>query len=137
MFRWLGKLRGNTGAAPLTGAPAVRRQKTYSAQSGFAYQYFYQGRRSVHRQGAPCTEYVFEVTADRRNTVPVSVFLPEASLAAWIDEHRRDLTAAERYGLAKLALFQAFDERPGPSHLSHPVELRTADVQAIAATLDL
>lgn len=137
MFGWLGKLRGKAGAAPLTGAPAVRRQKTYSAQSGYAYQYFYQGRRSIDLRGAPCTEYVFDVTADRRTAFPVSVFLPEASLADWIGEHRRDLTNAERYALAKLALFEAFDERTGPSHLSDPVELRTADVQAIAETLDL
>ena len=30
---------------PLTGAPAVRRLKSYSAQSGYVYQYFYEGQR--------------------------------------------------------------------------------------------
>jgi hypothetical protein len=59
------------------------------------------------------------------------------SVAAASAEHGRNLATAERDGLAKLALFQAFDERPGPSQLSEPAELRAADVQAIAQVLDL
>ena len=137
MFRWLRRWRGRTTGAPLTGAPSVRRQKNYSAQSGYVYQYFYEGHRTAERHGEPCTEYVFEVSADRRSGFRVSIFLPEASLSAWVAEHQRDLTAAERYGLVKLALFQAFDERPSPPDLAAPVELRTADVMAIAETLDL
>jgi len=41
MLNWLRKKK----EAPLTGAPAVRRQKTYSAESGYVYQYFYEGQR--------------------------------------------------------------------------------------------
>lgn len=137
MFQWLGKWRSRTAGAPLTGGPAVRRQKTYSASSGYVYQYFYEGHRTVKRHGAPCTEYVFDVTAGGGGRRKVSVFLPETAVAAWVAQHQRDLTAAERYGLAKLALFQAFDERPKPPDLAAPVELRTADVLAIAEALDL
>jgi hypothetical protein len=36
---------------PLTGAPAVRRLKSYSAQSGYVYQYFYEGQRPFHSGG--------------------------------------------------------------------------------------
>jgi hypothetical protein len=43
---------------PLSGAPAIRRMKTYSAQSGYVYQYFYEVQR-------PGTEFVFSVSADR------------------------------------------------------------------------
>ena len=45
MFDWLRKKKD----APLTGAPAVRRQKTYSAESGYVYQYFYEGQRPAAR----------------------------------------------------------------------------------------
>ncbi len=58
---------------PLRGAPAVRRQKAYSAQSGYVYQYYYQGQRPSSPE--PGTEYVFDVSSDRRTSRPVSVFV--------------------------------------------------------------
>jgi len=51
--------------APLTGAPAVRRQKTYSAESGYVYQYYYEGQRPASRDGSSGIEFVFNVSADR------------------------------------------------------------------------
>ena len=35
---------------PLAGAPPVRRLKTYSARSGYVYQYRYQGSRPSSRR---------------------------------------------------------------------------------------
>ena len=64
---------------PLTGAPSVRRQKTYSAQSGYVYQYFYEGMRP-HGRG---TEFVFTVSADRKTSHPVSVRIEDAALGQW------------------------------------------------------
>src|SRR4249920_1778924 len=94
--------------APLTGAPAVRRQKTYSAESGYVYQYFYEGQRSAVRDGAGGTQYVFNVSADRKSSLPVSVFVSDAALESWQIQHARPLLSNERYAVAKLALFQAF-----------------------------
>ncbi len=118
---------------PLTGAPQIRRQKTYSAQSGYVYQYYYTG----HRPFPEGTEYVFEVSADRKQFFPVSVFLPAISLEPWQQTHGRELITAERYAIAKLSLFHAFDERPQPSLMRQHVHVRAADVEGVLATLGL
>ena len=68
--------------APLTGAPAVRRMKSYSAQSGYVYQYFYEGQRPFRSGGESGIEYVFTVSADRKTFHPVSVLVGEAALRA-------------------------------------------------------
>jgi hypothetical protein len=131
MFEWVRKL-GRTTAVPLTGAPAVRRLKSYSAASGYVYQYFYTG----HRPAAHGTEYVFAVSSGREDDVPVSVFLGEAALDSWQREHARDLSPTEQYAIAKMALFRAFDERSGPAAMRQPVDVGDADVASIAESLD-
>ena len=119
--------------APLTGAPAVRRQKTYSAQSGYVYQYYYEG----HRAAQEGTEYVFDISADRKTSAPASVFVQDEAVQSWEDRHGRELSAAERYAIAKMALFQAFDERAHPGLMRQDIRVRIADVDAILATLDI
>ena len=132
MFDWFRKKD-----APLTGAPVVRRQKTYSAESGYVYQYFYEGQRPAKRDGAAGTQYVFNVSADRKSSFPVSVFVSEESLENWQREHARQLSSTERYAVAKMALFQAFDQRESPAALSDEVRVRPADVDHFLATLDI
>jgi hypothetical protein len=120
-------------AAPLSGAPAVRRQKSYSAQSGYVYQYFYDGMRRL----ASGTEFVFTFSADRRTSHAVSVVVGDAAIAAWEQEHARTLSGNERYAIAKMALFQAFDERTTPELMKRDVQVRAADVAGILETLGL
>lgn len=90
----------------------VRRLKTYAGTQGYVYQYYFVGQRAALAEDAeaPATEFVFDVTSDRKLTYAVSVFLPDASVAAWTAAHRRSLTEAEQYAAAKLRLFRAFDE---------------------------
>jgi hypothetical protein len=90
----------------------VRRLKTYAGAQGYAYQYYFVGQRAAlaNDPEAPATEFVFDVTSDRKVTYAVSVFLPEKSVAAWAGAHGRPLTEAEQYAAAKLRLFRAFDE---------------------------
>jgi hypothetical protein len=109
--------------------------KTYSAQSGYVYQYFYEGQRPLGSGSQMVTEYVFSVSADRARWRPVSVLLGGAA-AAWQRRHGRELSSTERYALAKMALFQALDERPTPARMTAEVLLREADIEAIAAALD-
>lgn len=132
MLDWLRKKK-----PALTGAPAVRRQKTYSAQTGYVYQYCYEGQRPAVFDRDKGKEYVFGVTADRRTSFAVSVFVGEAALETWEREHSRPLSATERYAIAKLALFQAFDERPAPARMKDAVLVRAADVEAILQTLGI
>ncbi len=132
MFDWFRKKE-----APLTGAPAVRRQKTHSAESGYVYQYFYEGHRAAARDGAPGTQFVFNVSADRKSSFPVSVFVADASLGSWQREHARELSVTERYAVAKLALFQAFDQRADPPAMAEEVGVAANEVESFLATLDI
>ncbi len=122
---------------PLTGAPAVRRQKTYSGQSGYVYQYYYEGHRPYKRDGKSGTEYVFDVSADRKTSMAVSVLVSDAALEDWQGRHARALQSSEQYAIAKMALFQAFDERPSPAAMSAAVQVRAADVEAILIGLGI
>jgi hypothetical protein len=125
MLAWLRRLgRRAQPPPPLTGAPAVRRLKTYSAASGYVYQYFYEGHRG--------TEYVFQVSADRQTYSSVSVLLTDAAIEA----SARELNATERYAVAKMALFQAFDERARPDHVHEPIRVEPRDLAAIAEHLE-
>jgi hypothetical protein len=90
----------------------VRRMKTYAGGQGYVYQYYFVGKRpaTAGSPDAAATEYVFDVTSDRKTTFAVSVFLAEDAVKKWAASHRRALTDAEQYGATKMRLFQAFDE---------------------------
>ena len=90
----------------------VRRMKTYAGSQGYVYQYYFVGRRPALAgdPDAPATEYVFDVTSDRKLTYAVSVFLPEKAAQAWKATHGRTLSDSEQYAAVKLRLFRAFDE---------------------------
>ena len=90
----------------------IRRLKTYAGAQGYVYQYYFVGQRAAlpNDLESPATEFVFDVTSDRKLTYAVSVFLSQRALAAWAEAHGRPLTEAEQYAAAKLRLFRAFDE---------------------------
>jgi hypothetical protein len=92
--------------------PPVRRLKTYTGGQGYVYQYYFVGKRPALADDpeAPATEFVFDVTSDRKLTYAVSVFLPDGARDAWTRTHGRSLNDAEQYAAAKLRLFRAFDE---------------------------
>ena len=90
----------------------IRRMKTYTGGQGYVYQYYFVGKRPAP-QGAldtPATEYIFDVTSDRKTTFAVSVFVEQQALQSWTQTHGRAPTEAEEYGAAKMRLFKAFDE---------------------------
>ncbi len=90
----------------------LRRMKTYAGGQGYVYQYYFVGKRAALADApeAPASEYIFDVTSDRKTTFAVSVFLPDEALQSWARAHGRKLTDAEQYGAVKLRLFHAFDE---------------------------
>ncbi|HLK65940.1 MAG TPA: hypothetical protein VKU19_21040 [Bryobacteraceae bacterium] len=133
MFRSLFKKKPK----PLTGAPAVRRMKIYTAQSGYVYQYFYEGHRDYQAGGDHGTEFVFSVSADRKIYQPTSVMVSDDAVRSWEASHTRELSSTERYAISKLALFQAFDEREKPADMQGEVRVRTADIDGIVETLGL
>jgi hypothetical protein len=96
---------------------AVRRVKSYSAADGYVYQYyFFEGDRA-QRNGAPGGEFTYVVSADRKSAFPFKIFVKQSALEAWANVNGRSLTSSEEYAVAKMRLFQAFDEglvKPSP-----------------------
>jgi hypothetical protein len=89
---------------------AVRRVKSYSAADGYVYQYyFFEGNRA-QRDGSPGGEFTYAVSADRRSAFPFKIFVLQSALDAWAKLNGRPLTSSEEYAVAKMRLFQAFDE---------------------------
>jgi hypothetical protein len=86
--------------------------KTYTGGQGYVYQYYFVGKRAAlpSSGGGASSEYIFDVTSDRKVTFAVSVFLPGEAVRTWNSAHGRPLTDAEQYGAVKMRLFQAFDE---------------------------
>ncbi|HXN95400.1 MAG TPA: hypothetical protein VN879_12900 [Candidatus Acidoferrales bacterium] len=89
---------------------AVRRVKSYSAADGYVYQYyFFEGNRA-QRDGSPGGEFTYVISADRRSAFPFKIFVRQSALDAWAKQNGRPLTSSEEYAVAKMRLFQAFDE---------------------------
>ena len=87
----------------------LRRIKTYTSSQGYVYQYYFVGKRSA-LNNPNTTEYIFDVSSDRKITFAVSIFLPNQVLQQWASVHGRSLNDAEQYGAVKLRLLKAFDE---------------------------
>jgi len=90
----------------------VRRLKTYTGQTGYVYEYYFVGKRPALEGDpeAPATEFIFDVTSDRKTTFAVSVFLPPEAVDQWAAHRGRVLSEPEQYAGVKLRLMQAFDE---------------------------
>ncbi|HWR53918.1 MAG TPA: hypothetical protein VN428_22595 [Bryobacteraceae bacterium] len=107
--------------------------KTYSAESGYVYQYVYEGRRPL----AESVEYVFSASADRTRFFDVSIVVPDESVEQWNAAHGRELCDAERYGIAKMALRQAFDQRDNPDEMKKQVRVEPPELETLAESLGL
>jgi len=90
----------------------VRRVKTYTAQTGYVYEYYFVGKRDAFPEDrfAPSTEFIFDVSSDRKTIFAVSVFLLARALETFAADRGRTLSDPEQYAAAKLRLQQAFDE---------------------------
>jgi hypothetical protein len=106
------KLPTTVHNVPMSPEKTIRRLKTYAGTQGYVYQYYFVGQRAAlaNDPEGPATEFVFDVTSDRKLTYAVSVLLPENAVTGWAAAHGRPLTEAEKYAAAKLRLFRAFDE---------------------------
>jgi hypothetical protein len=101
---------------------AKPRWKTYSAQSGYVYQYIFEGVRDDR-------EYVFRAVSGPQIEMTLQV---ELDTGAWVEENR-PLSEIERFGIAKMALLRALDDSVKPG-LIRP---DPAEVASICRELDL
>lgn len=88
------------------------RYKSYAAETGISYRYFFAGRHRLTRpegQG-PGSDFTFVIAADQQAPFTVRVFVSDRAAGAWRALHGQDLTPNEQYAVAKMCLFRAFDE---------------------------
>ena len=93
---------------------AVRRVKSYSAANGFVYQYFFFEVNRVVDEHGPAGEFVYAVSSDRKSTFGLRIVVRQSALRDWALTNGRALTSSEEYAVAKMRLFQAFDEGEVP-----------------------
>jgi hypothetical protein len=115
----------------------VRREKSYSALTGYVYQYYYEGYRSSEREGRAGQEYVFHVSSDRKQAFPLTVFLSGGVVAEWERRNGRHLSPTEQYAAVKMTLFQTFDERADLGAATADVEVDGAGMAAHLETLGI
>jgi hypothetical protein len=117
----------------------LRRLKTYAGAQGYVYQYYFVGKRAALADDpeAPATEFIFDVTSNRKLTFAVSVFLPASALAEWTSAHGRPLNDAEQYAAVKLRLFRAFDELEDVQAHGRRLTISAALLEETLATLGL
>ncbi|HWN74329.1 MAG TPA: hypothetical protein VNO13_01210 [Candidatus Udaeobacter sp.] len=89
---------------------AVRRIKSYSAANGYVYQYYFYELNRISAAGRAAGEFVYAISADRGASFGLRIFVMQAALEAWATANGRALTSSEEYAVAKMRLFQAFDE---------------------------
>ena len=114
----------------------VRRVKTYVAQTGYVYQYYFVGKRTA-LDGSEATEYIFDVTADRKGMFAVSVLLKPEATMAWAERHGRPLSDTEQYATAKLRLQQGFDTHGNMKEEGRMLEIDAGNVENVLEPLDL
>ena len=116
---------------------AVRRVKSYSAATGYVYQYYFFEVEKRRRGITSGTEYVYMVSADRQHVFPVKIFVRRDALEKWAARTGHELSGTEEYAIAKMRLFQAFDEIE--NFAAQPPELGVDDsnLEFLLSQLDL
>jgi hypothetical protein len=137
VWNWL-RRRTKPQAKPkqsdLKGAPSSPRTKTYSANTGYVYQYVYRGYREISQVGSG-TEYVFSVTRDRKNNFPIRIQLLDGAMATCVAAAGRELLHAEHYALAKMTLFEALDSISDENELQMPLAPQGTELEQHLRTL--
>jgi hypothetical protein len=133
--------RNTTKIAIVSSPETVRRIKTYSAATGFVYQYQFHEVRPSRRGLTLGAEYIYLVWANRQAGFPLKVFVRRDALKQCRERTGRELTGTEEYALAKMRLFQAFDEVADlgsvPPERLPDLRVDESNLEALLAALDL
>ena len=137
-MKWLRKIFSTPPTkVSLRGRPAIRREKSYTAETGYVYQYFYEGFRETNMDGEDGQEYLFSVSSDRVSQFPIRIFLSRKVTTEWQITRQRELNATEQYALIKMALFAMFDRQPALVGGIPPIYITHKEADEYAATLSL
>ena len=115
-----------------------RRYKSYAAETGIAYRYFFESRRSTVRPAGfgPGSDYIFVTTADQGPPFDLRVFVSHRAIVAWRAVHSRELDSSEQYAAAKMRLFRAFDELENLREESLNLVVDETNVEELLEALD-
>jgi len=115
----------------------VRRIKSYSAATGYVYQYQFQDAHPANEGSASGNEYVYYVSADRKTMFPIRIFVLLNSVESWSKKTGRTLTGTEEYAVAKMRLFQALDEIEDFAKTRPKLTVEESNLGALLERLDL
>ena len=116
---------------------AARRVKSYSAATGYVYQYFFYELQKSRRGHSSGTEYVYMVSVDRQAAFPLRVFVRADAVEKWARISGRPLTGTEEYAIAKMRLFRAFDEVEDLATAKSDLVVDESNLNNLLAQLDL
>jgi hypothetical protein len=114
----------------------VRRIKSYSAATGYVYQYQFQDAHPSATEASD-NEYLYYVSADRKTMFPVRILVHRDALDAWTKQTGHALTGTEEYAIAKMRLFQAFDDVEDFAQSRPELTVDDSNLPALIERLDL
>ena len=116
---------------------AARRVKSYSGATGYVYQYYFYEVEKSRRGSVRGTEYVYMVSVDRHQVFPVRIFVQQDALEKWTARTGQKLTGTEEYAVAKMRLFQAFDEIEAMAANPPDLIVDNSNLETLLSQLDI
>jgi hypothetical protein len=114
-----------------------RRVKSYSSATGYTYQYVFHQIRKGRRGFVAGNEYVYLISADRKTSFPLVIFIGREAVRGWTRRTGRDLTGTEEYAAAKMRLFQALDQVENLAEAPPDIQVSETDLVELLDRLDL
>jgi hypothetical protein len=121
----------------MTRPEAVRRVKSYSAATGYVYQYYFYEVQKAHRRGLAGNDYVYMVSVDRKTVFPLKIFVAREGIQQWSRAAGRELTGTEEYAVAKMRLFEALDEVPDLATGRPELVVDGSNIEELLSRLDI
>ena len=121
----------------MTRPEAVRRVKSYSAATGYVYQYYFYEVQKTRRRASAGSEYVYMVSVDRKTVFPLKIFVAREGIENWSRAAGRVLTGTEEYAVAKMRLFEALDEVPDLAAEQPELVVDGSNIEALLSRLDI
>jgi hypothetical protein len=116
---------------------AAHRVKSYSAATGYVYQYYFYEVNKAKRGAVAGTEYVYMASVDRKHVFPVKIFVAKEALEKWSAQTGREFTGTEEYAVAKMRLFQAFDDVENLAEKTPDLIVDGSNLEELSSQLDL
>jgi hypothetical protein len=114
-----------------------RRIKSYSAATGFVYQYSFHHMETSRPGFARGTKYIYMVSTDRKTMFALGIFVRRDAVEQWSRIAGRTLSGTEEYAVAKMRLFQAFDEMESVTADTGELLVDESNLAALLEQLDL